>query len=139
MVLALFCLNLPKELRYRPENIFIISLTPPPSSPTHKTLLHLLDPLMKVLKEYGRFPGVRLSTTSHLNGVQVRTRIAPVLADTPARVELTGFMGHTANMFCAFCTETDLEAVEIDPDNIRDETEIRRQAQLWRATETKTG
>jgi len=91
------------------------------------------------LKEYGGFPGVRLSTASYPQGVQVRARIAPVLADSPARVEITGFMGHAGNLFCAFCSETDVEAVELDPLNEREDSIVRSQAMKWRASETVTG
>ena len=43
-------------------------------------------------------------------------------------------MGHTGTQFCAFCSETDLEAVELDPAKARDEETVRQQAQVWRGT-----
>lgn len=44
--IVLYCLNLPPDLRYRPENTFIIGLTPPPRAPTMITICHLLEPII---------------------------------------------------------------------------------------------
>jgi hypothetical protein len=66
----LYCLNLPPEVRYLPENMFIVGLTPSLSKPTAWTLMPLLDPLMKTILEYD-LPGKRLKMYYHPEGVKV--------------------------------------------------------------------
>jgi hypothetical protein len=111
--IALYCLNLPPEVRYLPENLFIVGLTPSPSKPTATTLLHLLDPLMKTVLQYN-FPGKAVTTYSHPEGMNVTARIIPLVADHPASRETGGFLQHSANMFCSLCLLTKDEKDQSD-------------------------
>ncbi|KAJ6568318.1 hypothetical protein DFH09DRAFT_895427, partial [Mycena vulgaris] len=98
----LYCLNLPPEARYLPENVFIVGLTPSPKAPKAWQLNHLLDPLMKTILEYD-LPGKTMSTYYHPEGVPVTARIVPLVADLPAARETGGFLSYSATMFCSMC------------------------------------
>ena len=83
----MYCLNLPPDLRYKPENICVIGVTPPPNSPTHETLCHLLNPVLSTLVKYGIAPGEKVPTFYHQDGISIQVKVAPLMADSPARVE----------------------------------------------------
>ncbi|KLO05421.1 hypothetical protein SCHPADRAFT_839425 [Schizopora paradoxa] len=93
-LICLYCLNLPKHLRYRPENVFIVGITPGPSAPNCLTLHHLFNPIIKNFRKLGSQNGVIFPTYYDPEGIIVRIRISPVLADSPARALVSGFVGH---------------------------------------------
>ncbi|KAJ7149895.1 hypothetical protein C8R43DRAFT_887658, partial [Mycena crocata] len=101
----LYCLNLPPEVRYLPENVFIVGLTLSPNKPTATALNNLMDPLMKTILAYD-LPGKIVKTYTHPEGVNVSARIVPLVADLPAARETGGFLSYTATMFCSYCLLT---------------------------------
>ena len=101
--ILLYCLNLPFHLQYRFENTFIGGLTPPPHLPDPTTISHLLEPVIKSVAKYGAAPGQNLPTSRHSDGISVKAKIAPVIADLEGSCKATGFLGHGATMFCSFC------------------------------------
>ncbi|KAF7311213.1 hypothetical protein MKEN_01022800 [Mycena kentingensis (nom. inval.)] len=100
---ALVCLNLPPEIRYRRENIFIIGLIPSPNHPDAITIPHVLDPLIDTILNYD-IPGKLVETSSHPEGINVCARIIPLIADLVAARQVAGFLSHAANKYCWYCT-----------------------------------
>ncbi len=137
--IALYCLNLPLHLRYRPENIFLVGFTPPPKTPTHETLCHLLNPVMTVLATYGVAPGKLLPIFNNAQWVPVEVKIAPLISDSPARAEVGGFLGHAAIQLCSFCscTKDDIENLDMSSWTLRTGAQVRLQADEWRKLTTK--
>lgn len=67
-----------------------------------------------------------------------------MLADSPARVLISGFMGHGATHFCAYCTCTkNLKGVVGDDESpswtLRNGPQVRKQANIWHEAKTKSG
>ncbi len=77
-VIALYCQNLPPDLRYRPENVFIIAITPAPTGPDALNVHHLLDPIVDQFIPYGGAQGILHPTFHNPIGEAIRARIAPV-------------------------------------------------------------
>jgi hypothetical protein len=102
---VLCCMNLPPQLCYLPENVFIVGLLPSPSKPDAVLLNHLLDPIVKTILSYEP-PGKKVVTHYHPEGVNVQTRIIPLIADLPAAREAGGFLSHAATQYCWFCLLT---------------------------------
>ncbi|KLO08882.1 hypothetical protein SCHPADRAFT_834775 [Schizopora paradoxa] len=138
-VISLYCLNLPPHLRYRPENLFIMGITPAPTAPDHFTLDHLLKPVLDEVALFGDALGVAIPTFLHPEEVFVRARIAPVLADSPARSLISGFLGHAAKYFCAFCkcTADQMGSLDLGDFEPRNGTEVKADALKWKMTVTK--
>ncbi|KAJ6553998.1 hypothetical protein DFH09DRAFT_924550 [Mycena vulgaris] len=136
--IVLYCLNLPAEVRYLPENVFIVGLTPSPNKPTARALLNLLDPLIKTILSYD-FPGKSLATYSHPEGVNVTAQIVPLVADLPAARETGGFLRHAAIMFCSFCllTKDDRHRTDYWAWSGRVATVVLKQAKKWFKQPTK--
>ncbi|KIK15242.1 hypothetical protein PISMIDRAFT_115463, partial [Pisolithus microcarpus 441] len=75
----MICLNLPPELRYRPENIFLVGIIPGPHEPSLHQINHLLRPLVDDLL-IAWHHGIRFSQTAlHPAGRTVRCAVVPLL------------------------------------------------------------
>jgi hypothetical protein len=80
----LVCLNLPPHLRYRVENMFLVSIIPGPNHPSLTQINHLLSPLVDDFLQLWN-PGVYYSRTSQYStGRHVRCALVPVICDLPA-------------------------------------------------------
>ncbi|PPQ92325.1 hypothetical protein CVT25_008507 [Psilocybe cyanescens] len=110
--IVLYCLNLPPELHYRPENTFIIGLSPPPKAPDMITICHLLESVIASIGELGIFPGIKIPTFCFPFGVLIQVKIASFVADLEASNKVAGFMSHKATQFFSFC--------ELTVDNLED-------------------
>lgn len=101
-MICLYCLNLPPDLCYKPENVFVVGLIPPYSEPNTTTISHILDPMVMKVLEY-QAPGKSVQTHRHLEGVLVQARIVPFIADLPASHKGAGFVSIKGNLLCSFC------------------------------------
>ncbi|KLO10373.1 hypothetical protein SCHPADRAFT_809911, partial [Schizopora paradoxa] len=131
-LIALYCMNLPPHLRYEPENIFIVAIVPGPSAPDSETISEVLGPIVRDLQTFT--DGKILPTHMFPEGIRVRIRIAPVIADSPARALYTGFTGHSATYPCGFCTVHMDDIDKVDPPAwaTRDGHQVRFQALVWK-------
>ena len=93
-------MNLPRDVRYKRENLILIGIIPPlghePSS-----LCTFMEPLVNELKILWK--GVQMQTYKHSNGVRVRSALLCAAADIPATRKLCGFLGHNAKLGCSRC------------------------------------
>lgn len=101
--IVLYCLNLPPHLRYKTENTFIVGLMPSPNLPTAITICHLLDPFIESVAKYGVAPGQEVSTYTNPAGALVQVKVAPLVSDLEATRKASGFLDHSATMFCSVC------------------------------------
>ncbi|SJL11833.1 uncharacterized protein ARMOST_15244 [Armillaria ostoyae] len=137
MAIYLILLNLPPELRYLPENIYLAGVVP--GHPPLDAINHFLA---LVVDEFVEFwdPGVRFTRTyNHSKGVLCRAAIMPVVCDMPAARQASGFSSPTSTFFC---TQDELRIQKIfviDRDQWPrcDADEHRRRAMLWRDAETE--
>ena len=98
-VIYLAIMNLPREVRFKRENIIIVGIIPGPSEPS-LTLNTYLSPLISDLLSL--WHGV--SFTTHDSGVQtVRCALLCVGCDVPAGRKTCGFLSHSANLGCTRC------------------------------------
>jgi hypothetical protein len=128
----MYCLNLPSELQYLPENIFVVGLIPPPSSPDLTTISHILTPLVKKVLEF-QSPGKQIVIYQHPESVYVQIRIALAIGDLGAIRKVGGFMSHSAHSFCSFCTCSSENLSNLDSASwtLHDSIEVRQQAEAW--------
>ncbi|KAF9043561.1 hypothetical protein BDZ89DRAFT_943643 [Hymenopellis radicata] len=139
--LLLYCMNLPLELRYLPENTFIIGIIPPPHTPDPVTISHILTPFIdSMLMHRPPAPPRQIPTYRFPTGVDVQTEVIPVLADLQAIRKVGGFVAPSGEMFCSFCDLPASRIEELDPTtwNARSGVEVREQAQVWLNLTTKS-
>ncbi|RPD53229.1 hypothetical protein L226DRAFT_548599 [Lentinus tigrinus ALCF2SS1-7] len=99
------CMNLPDNIRYKPENICLVAIIPGPKEPQVHQLNHLLRPLVdELLVLWNRgvlytIEEASIAAQSYL----VRAAVIPLVCDIPALRKAAGFAGHMASNFCSFC------------------------------------
>ena len=93
-------MNLPRDIRYKRENLILVGIIPPlgrePSS-----LCSFLAPLVDELQKL--WIGVQMKTFKHSDGIRVRGALLCAASDIPAARKLCGFLGHTAKLGCSRC------------------------------------
>ena len=91
-------INLPRQLRFKPENIIVVGLIPGPTEPK-LSINTFLKPLVDELLEF--LVGVPLDYggSSHLT----RCALLCVACDVPAARKVCRFLSHSANSGCSRC------------------------------------
>ena len=93
--------NLPRELRYKRENIILVGIIPGPNEPK-LTMNSFLKPLVEDLKEF--WAGIMIPCNNHpLKNICIRAALICSACDVPATRKLCGFVGHTATLGCSKC------------------------------------
>ncbi|EIN10109.1 hypothetical protein PUNSTDRAFT_40238, partial [Punctularia strigosozonata HHB-11173 SS5] len=143
--ISLACLNLPIEVRYHPENLYIVGLVPGPKEPT----LTALNQYIRLVVDdmlVGWHDGFYLLRTSlHENGRLIRTAIANAVCDLPAARKTAALAASTSRIFCSVCDCwhpidpkdktwrcTKLGRVDYEQWNRRDVDEMCAAAERWR-------
>jgi Transposase family tnp2 len=102
-IISLVCLNLPPDMRYKPENMFMAGVVPGPKEPPLTRLNHYLTPLIDDFLEFWK-PGVHFSRTQKYSfGRLVRCALVAVVCDLLGARKVAGFASCTHEHFCAIC------------------------------------
>jgi hypothetical protein len=102
-VITLVCLNLPPDIRYKPENMFVVAIIPGPHEPDPDEMNYFLSPLVDELLDLWS-PGVYVTRTHlHRCGRLVRCALVCVVCDLPAARKVGGFASYAHNFFCSVC------------------------------------
>jgi len=99
--ILMFCLNLPYELQFLPENTFFAGITPPPKEPTITTIMALADPIVDGLE--AMWHGKVICTHCHPGGILKCAAVLPAIGDLLAMRKALGFAGVPSHNFCSFC------------------------------------
>ncbi|THH31573.1 hypothetical protein EUX98_g2602 [Antrodiella citrinella] len=130
------CLNLPPDLRYLEENLYLVGVVPGPSKPSLQEMNHSLKLIVDDLLEFWN-PGVFFSRTANYpTGRLVRCALGPVVCDLPAARQLLGIAGVSSTHFCSHCWITLDEMEELDPQKwppLRTGEEHRVLAEQWKS------
>ncbi|MBW0476855.1 hypothetical protein O181_016570 [Austropuccinia psidii MF-1] len=112
--IILICLNLPPSERLKPGNVYVSGVIPGLKEPTSLQLNYLLIPLIKELKEL--WQGYHFAPTStEPSGSFICVSILTAMVDMVPMHKLTGFISHSGNHFCNFCTIHKAQIEEIGP------------------------
>ena len=99
-VIYLTILNLPRNERYKPENIIVVGIIPGPKEPK-QTINSYLMPLVYELKEAWE---LGINVKSHDNSVVcIKLALSCITCDIPATRKVCGFLGHNATLGCNKC------------------------------------
>jgi Transposase family tnp2 len=135
-MISLVCLNLPPDMRYKPENMFLFGIIPGPNEPPLTCLNHYLRPLVDMLLEFW-FTGIRFSRTcAYYYGRVVRCALICVVSDLPAARKINGFASIHHTQMCAMCHCTRQKHDSLNDSFVtlgtrRTNEEIRNSAQLY--------
>lgn len=128
------CLNLPPEIRYNIENVYLVGIIPGPGHPSLDQINSLLEPLVDDFLDLWRTGCYLTRTFLRPFGLRVRCAIVPLICDLPAARQMSGFAGHGHTAFCSECDLKRINVNDIDPAawNIRTQDEHRAYAKAWR-------
>lgn len=138
-IISMVCLNLPENIRYKSENIYLAGIIPGPREPKLTALNHYLRPLMDDLVVLWS-PGFRLSRTASAKfGRTVRGALVIVICDLPAARKTAGLLGHGSSKFmCSVCHCTNDKIGDIETNfPKRDPQVLRREAERWRLAKSE--
>ncbi|CAH1264067.1 Hypp2840 [Branchiostoma lanceolatum] len=102
-VLYLVVLNLPREERFKEENMIVVGLIPGPKEPK-LNINTFLEPLVEELQDLWK--GVLLTDNSRLGEQLYRAALICLSSDIPAARKCGGFVGHGALRGCSKCLRT---------------------------------
>ena len=137
-IVAMVCLNLPPDLRYQPENMYLAGIIPGRAEPPTTCINNYICPLVDDLLDFWS-PGVHFSRTyGFRRGRTVFCALAAVVCDLPASRKVAGFASHSHKFFCSLCyctREKDSEGcgrTDYDSWRRRGNTDSREYAERWR-------
>lgn len=138
-IISMACLNLPIEIRYEPENMYLVGIIPGPSEPPLTELNHYMRPL--VTDMVGAWAnGIRMSRTpKYPRGRNTRSAIALVANDLPAARKAAALASHGSHFYCTVCSCYHLSTrgcTNFNDWRVRDHEDMRRRAEAWRDAHT---
>lgn len=138
-IISMACLNLPIEIRYEPENMYLVGIIPGPSEPALNELNHYMRPV--VTDMIGAWVnGIRMSRTPmHSQGRNTRSAIALVVNDLPAARKTAALASHASHFYCSVCSCYHLStrgSTNYNDWKARDHKEMRRHAEEWKDAAT---
>ena len=138
-LISLALLNLPVDIRYLPENLFL-AVIPGPREPREHEINYYLRP---IINEFciGWERGFHISHTasSPNNGRDVEIAIALSLNDMPAARKVSGTAGHTSHFLCTRCKlfgHENIHNINCQEWSLQDVAFLRQKAEEWRDAET---
>ena len=102
-VIYLVIQNLPRSVRFKPENIIIVSTIPGPKEPSCAEINPYLEPLVSDLLKL--WDGVQMQTPGNfiLPSRTIRAALVYISCDLPATRKICGFYGIRAMYGCSKC------------------------------------
>jgi hypothetical protein len=102
-MIALVCLNLPPDLRYKPENMYLVGVVPGPREPKLDEINHYLTPLIDDFCDSWEH-GFNFSRThKYPKGRKVVCAIIALVCDLPGARKAAGFAAASHQHFCSVC------------------------------------
>lgn len=101
--IIMVCLTLPIEMRFVPENVFLVGIAPGPREPSLEEINWILGPVVTQLTALWN-QGLFLSKTPmYPQGRLIYAALILFVADVPATRLCLGLASHSANHFCSIC------------------------------------
>lgn len=132
-IIALACLNLPIDIRYKPENMYL-AIIPGPLEPSLTDLNYYIRPIVDDMVE-AWCNGIRFTRTPRApDGRDTRSAIAAVVNDLPAARKAAALAGHKSHFYCSVCTcyGSTRGCTDFHNWQVRDHNEMRKHAEAWR-------
>ncbi len=130
-IVAMACLNLPVDIRYKPENMYISCIIPGPKEPRLTQTNHFLRPLVEDLKVSWE----RGTQFSHSPDRVVRSALACAVCDLVGARKLSCMAGVTSNHICTICDcfgHASYGRTDVDEWKTRNREDLLDAATHWR-------
>jgi Transposase family tnp2 len=138
-LISMACLNLPYDIRYKPENMYVAGLIPGPHEPSLTELNHYIKPVIDDLVVSWKC-GVSYSRTAlHPSGRTIRCAIIAAVMDLVAARKTSQLAPVTSHFYCSVCQcyhQDTLGRTDHQNWEFRDSEEMRRHAEQWKEATT---
>ena len=138
-IISMACLNLPLDMRYKPENMYLAGIIPGPKQPSLENLNHYIHPLIAQLAISWK-QGVRYSrTANHPGGRVTQSAIVLAVCDLPAACHLAALAGTGSHFLCSACNcyhRASYGRTDFEKWVSRDKDKLRQYAEQWRDART---
>lgn len=134
----LVLMNLPPDMRFLEENMFLVGVIPGPEKVPMSAINHFTELIVAVLLRFWA-PGVYFSkTTLFPNGRFTLGALLPLICDLVAAREITGFPGHSSTYFCSICRvrSDDIECLHTGMWERRTREQYIQEADVWLTLQT---
>lgn len=140
MGMYMVCLNLPPEVRFKSENMFLAGIIPGPKEPSMDEINNFLRPLVDDLLESYETGVYYTRTWKYPDGRKTRSALALIICDLPAARQALGFTGPQSTNFCSYCKSQlkDINNLDVGNWEYRSCEEHRRLALEWRDASEQT-
>ena len=101
-VLYLVILNLPRAIRFKPENVLIAGIIPGPSETSYSEMNSYLRPLVKELNSLWTED---FTLVKGIERIVMHTALLATVCDVPATAKIGGFVGYTSKHACWKCSK----------------------------------
>jgi hypothetical protein len=97
-------MNLPRDIRYKKENVMVAGIIPGPKEPDAQQLQFYLEPIIDELDELWR-DGFTHKLPNEEQDTTFYAALLCIACDIPAARKVSGFLGHSARLGCSKCTK----------------------------------
>jgi hypothetical protein len=137
-IISLACLNLPFDVRFKPENMYL-GIIPPPKEPHLTELNHYIRPIVDdMVLSWER--GIQFSRTAlHPDGRLTNSAIVAAVMDLPAARKASGLAAPTAHFYCTVCQcyhQSTLSRTDFENWSKRNNRALRAHAEAWKNAAT---
>ena len=138
--IVMACLNLPPELRYKPENLFLVGLIPGPREPSREQINHILRPIISKLIVSWSQGTWFTRTPKYARGRLVRNAISESVNDLQASKKVNGCAAWPAKYFCSFCMiqKSDMNNIDWTSWELRNHRTHLDHSREWQNATSKT-
>lgn len=133
-IVALNCMNLPPDMRQKPENTFLSGVVPAPGQPDMTTITHILTPLVDELIQLDK--GFSVPTPRYPKGRKVTVRLGCLIGDIVATHKVAGFTSHAGRLFCTWCHCLQKDVGTMMIARLRDRRSVLDAAHRWKECQT---
>lgn len=134
------CLNLPRDIRFLEENMYLVGVIPGPKEPSKAQMNQMLVPLVDDLYVLWKEGAWYSSTPRYPEGRGSRLALVPLVSDLVAARQLSGYAVHSRALhFCHLCDlpRCDINSTDQSSWPERSWEEHRRCAEEWRDAESE--
>lgn len=128
------CLNLPLDIWYKSENLYLASIIPGPKQPSLSNLNHYICPLMQDLAASWERGVWYSKTVKFPSGQLTQSAIALIICDLPAARHLSGLTSigsHYISSACNCYHKSNYGQVDYENRVHRDKDQLQKCTELW--------
>jgi hypothetical protein len=139
-VIAAACLNLPADIRYKREYMYLAAVIPGPDEPHLTELNHYIRPVVdQFLVSWERRVHFT-QTANHPTGRDTCSAIATAVCDLLAARKFSQSAGHSSHFLCTRCDcyhKLTIGRTDCEKWSVQDCTILRQRAAQWKAATTQ--